>query len=168
MLRMHVRRVPAIDPEGPYDDTIVEGSLALALPLPEPEPVAPLRLVPDEEEAEADEFDPVRTPRADLPPPGPRAEMLVRALLEVLAGDRPVTQLARWTTPKVYEQIEGMLEPRGPRPWAGTLRGVHVTEPADGVAEVAAIVRRGPRSGAVALRLEGLDGRWLVTAVQVG
>ena len=37
-----------------------------------------------------------------------------------------------------------------------------------GSVEVAAIVRRGPRSGAVALRLEGLDGRWLITAIEVG
>jgi hypothetical protein len=45
---------------------------------------------------------------------------------------------------------------------------VRLTEPADGVAEVAATVRRGRRTTAVALRLEGLDGRWQCTALEVG
>jgi hypothetical protein len=45
---------------------------------------------------------------------------------------------------------------------------VHVTSPFDGVAEVAATVRRGPRVTAVALRLEGLDGRWQCTALHLG
>jgi hypothetical protein len=45
---------------------------------------------------------------------------------------------------------------------------VHVAEPADGVAEVAAMVRRGARTTAVAVRLEGLDGRWQCTAVELG
>ena len=43
-----------------------------------------------------------------------------------------------------------------------------MSEPVDGVAEVAALVRRGARSTAVALRLEGLDGRWQCTALELG
>ena len=35
-------------------------------------------------------------------------------------------------------------------------------------AEVAALVRRGVRTTAVALRLEGLDGRWQCTALELG
>ena len=50
----------------------------------------------------------------------------------------------------------------------GVVRSVHVSLPADGVAEVAALVRRGARSTAVALRLEGLDGRWQCTALELG
>jgi hypothetical protein len=45
---------------------------------------------------------------------------------------------------------------------------VRVTEPADGVAEVSALVRRGLRVTAVALRLEGMDGRWQCTALELG
>jgi hypothetical protein len=43
-----------------------------------------------------------------------------------------------------------------------------VSEPADGVAEVCALVRRGARSTAVALRMEGMDGRWQCTAIELG
>jgi hypothetical protein len=50
----------------------------------------------------------------------------------------------------------------------GVVRSLHVSEPADGVAEVCALVRRGGRSTAVALRLEGMDGRWKCTAIELG
>ena len=48
------------------------------------------------------------------------------------------------------------------------VRSVHVSEPADGVAEACAVVDTGPRRRAVALRLEGMDGRWQCTALQLG
>jgi len=54
------------------------------------------------------------------------------------------------------------------RVWAGRLRRLIVSEPADGVAEVTAVVERGPRTRALALRMEGRDGRWVVTALQMG
>ena len=46
--------------------------------------------------------------------------------------------------------------------------GVRVSEPDDGVAEVAAVVHRRHRVQAIALRLEGRDGRWVVTVLQCG
>jgi hypothetical protein len=69
------------------------------------------------------------------------------------------------------------------RPWAASVRSVRVCEPADGVAEVSAVVvgleavaatkgRTGAagrrRCRAVALRLEGVDGRWMMTALTMG
>jgi hypothetical protein len=48
------------------------------------------------------------------------------------------------------------------------LHSLHFAEPADGVAEVAAIVRIGDRFRAIALRLEGLDGRWRCVRLQIG
>ena len=45
---------------------------------------------------------------------------------------------------------------------------LHVTEPADGVAEVAAVLRIENRFRALALRLEGLDGRWRCVRLQIG
>jgi hypothetical protein len=45
---------------------------------------------------------------------------------------------------------------------------VRVCEPVDGVAEISAVARRSGRAHAVAARLEGLDGRWRCTAVQIG
>jgi len=51
----------------------------------------------------------------------------------------------------------------GVRPGSGDVRSLHVQEREDGVAEVCATVRRGQRMAAVALRLEGLGGRWTCT-----
>jgi len=95
----------------------------------------------------------------------------VQALMEVLAGDRPVGQLVRWTSAEVLDEVSALTLPPATgrvRTSRGVVRSVHVSEPVDGVAEVAALVRRGRRCSAVALRLEGLDGRWQCTAVELG
>ena len=164
----------------------VQGTLALSFLLPSGLPAAPLpdagpqlRLVPDlpgHRPLTGDDrmdFGPQPTARVALPDPRAWARRLVQALVEVLAGDRPLTQLVRWTSTDVYEEVTALLPVRRPgRPPAAPVRAavgsVHLTEPADGVAEVAATVRRGRRTTAVALRLEGLDGRWQCTALEVG
>lgn len=168
----------------------VQGTLALAFVLPSGLPAAPrpaptLRLVPDPQalpwrraaaaDRDADDFGPQPTCRAELPEPRHWAGRFVQALVEVLAGDRPLPQLVRWTSTEVYEDVAALLPPSNRRAGGAAeadtraaVRSVHLTEPADGVAEVAATVRRGRRSTAVALRLEGLDGRWQCTALEVG
>ncbi len=169
---------PAIPVEPPYDDPDRPGPLprhpgevTLALDWT---PARPLRLVPayagPPVPGEEPDFEPVRTPRSQLPPPGPRAATLVRALLEAFAGDRPAGQLMRWTTPELFARVERLVRrpQHSARPWAGTLRRVHVCEPAPGIAEIAAVVDDGRRTSAMALRLEGVDGRWLMTELQLG
>jgi hypothetical protein len=149
--------------------------------LPAPGPVTWRRtpgLVPD---PDLDDFGPQPTRRAQLPEPRAWGGRLVQALVEVLAGDRPAGQLVRWTSSEVYDDVTALVPmPSRPRPGRRALppgaglparaavRSVHVTEPADGVAEVAATVTRGRRTTAVALRLEGLDGRWQCTALELG
>jgi len=96
----------------------------------------------------------------------------VQATLEVLAGRRPVQQLMTVTSETVYAALLARVgAARVPgRQRIGTLpqlRSVHVGEPADGVAEVTAVVRQGDRHRAVAVRLEGYDGRWRCTAFHV-
>ena len=51
---------------------------------------------------------------------------------------------------------------------AGRVRSVHMSEPRDGVVEVCAIVQREARATAIALRLDGVDGRWQCTALTFG
>jgi len=197
-----LRRLPLPAWEPPYDDEVgppalvrtgrnensaaVQGTLALAFLLPSGVPAVPevplelvcppdLRLVAP---AEADEvldeaeFGPQPTPRAALPEPRTWAGRFVQAVVEVLAGDRPVSQLVRWTTTEVYDDVACRItsgaRPGSPTPARAVVRSVHVTEPADGVAEVSALVRRGIRCTAVALRLEGMDGRWQCTALELG
>ncbi|GAB3593000.1 hypothetical protein GCM10027446_14550 [Angustibacter peucedani] len=120
-----------------------------------------------------DDFGPVPTGRAELPDPQRWSHRLVQVLVEVMGGHRPATQLLRWTTPEVYERVRALTLPR-PRPGArpGTrrpvVRSVRVCEPADGVAEVGAVVLGTHRAHALAVRLEGRDGRWRVTALECG
>lgn len=188
-------RLPRVEP--PYDDEwvgfgrandridepsgAVQGTLALALHEPvEAWPPPPLWLVPTQADAvpcddPADSVppdDPVfaRQPTETIALPAPRlaAARLVPALLEVLAGDRPARQLCRVTAPALLADLERRTLRRHSRTCPASLRSLHVCEPVSGVAEVAAVVQRGQRVSALALRMEGLDGRWLVTALQVG
>jgi hypothetical protein len=90
--------------------------------------------------------------------------------LEVMAGRRPVTQLRGVTTPRLFAALSGGRRPRWCAEGTAPLMvgRVHVCEPVDGVAEVSVVVRRAGRAHAVAARLEGLDGRWRCTALQIG
>ena len=107
-----------------------------------------------------------RTATEHLPPARRAASVLARALVEVLSSRRPVAQLRVHCAPDIYA---GLLE----RPFAGHqalphLMNVRVCEPADGVAEVSAVFRRADRVRAIAFRIQGVDGRWRITALQLG
>ena len=157
----------------------VQGTLALDWQLPGEvaavPAVTPLRLVPREPALDAD-TDPavavVATSRHDLPDPGAWAAQLVQAVLEVLGHERPRSQLVRWLAPDVYADLGVHLAARRPPATRGgrprrTVSSVHVFEPADGVVEATAVVVGGRRARAVALRLEGWDGRWRCTRLAV-
>ncbi len=152
--RPALRIVPAPVSAPPYDDEPGAPLLRLVLPLLEPS---------EEDPWAAAE----RTPVAALPGARDFAHGLISAVLEVVAGVRPVKQLRRDTTPEVYTALADSLPARpkttGERPSRRTVRSLHVQERAEGVAEVCATVLRGDRVLAVALRLEGMDGRWKCT-----
>ena len=143
-----------------------QGSLALAFSAAEAEA--------DDEEVDRD-FGPQPTASRHLPEPAAACTALVRAVVEVLGGSRPSSQLARWLTSDVYAALQrraGLAARlrRGAAPAVhhAVVRRVRVCEPRDGVVEACAVVIDGGRVRAVALRLEGLDGRWRATAVEVG
>lgn len=119
-----------------------------------------------------DDFGPVPTRSADLPDPLTWSRGLAQVVVEVLAGLRPASQLLRWTTTLVHEQIRRLAVQPSPDHRRTTrrpvVRSVRVCEPADGVAEVSAVVCGQRRTEALALRLEGGDGRWRLTVLQVG
>ena len=86
----------------------------------------------------------------------------------------PLHQLSPYFSRPVFHRLERHFAStlRGTGAQAGpdnraSVRSVHVCEPTDGVAELAAVVRRGSRMAAIALRLEGVDGRWQCTALQL-
>jgi hypothetical protein len=123
-----------------------------------------------------DEFGPQRTPRDQLPEPQLWSARLVQAFVEVHAGLRPAAQLIRWTTTAVQDTISRQPSLSATasatdvrtRRHGEVVRSVRASEPVDGVVEVSAVVQRGDRCRAIALRLEGIDGRWQCTAVQLG
>jgi hypothetical protein len=169
---LHVRPVPPLD--GPYDDErpepppLVAGSLALAFPPPSRASV-PLRLVPP---AGGVSVAIAPTRRELLPDPRQWTARLAQAIAEVLAGARPPGQLARVATLDVLQLLERAAGRLGSRPGAPRQRpivgSVHVSEPCDGVAEACAVVDTGPRRRALALRLEGVNGQWRCTELQIG
>jgi hypothetical protein len=162
-----VYRLPTPPGEPPYDDERepdapqpAPGQTALALSF---RLAGGLPAAPDIEYDDTLVAQP--TPRAELPDPRPWAARFAQASSEVLAGFRPVGQLLRWTTVAVYDELGAAVGSLRDRP---VLRSVRVTEPRDGVAEACALVRTGPRTRALALRLEGYDGRWRCTALEFG
>lgn len=117
-----------------------------------------------------DDFGPAWSSRADLPDARDAGRRLITLTLEALAGRRPLTQLQPLTSPGVFAALAGGRRPRwcaeGSSPLV--IGQVRLCEPVDGVAEVTAVARRAGRAHAVAARLEGIDGRWRCTALQVG
>lgn len=101
---------------------------------------------------------------------------LVQAVAEVVAGDRPIGQLIRWTDGAVYADLNRRVRLLGLTTTAGSrgcrerafVHSVRVSAPAARVAEIAAHLRHGGRSRAVALRLEARRDRWVCTALQLG
>ena len=115
-------------------------------------------------------FGPTWSLRADLPDPRGAGRRLITLTLEALAGRRPLAQVRSMTSMGVFAALSGGRRPRWCAEGAAPLLvgRVHVCEPVDGVAEVSTVVRRGGRAHAVAARLEGVDGRWRCTALQIG
>ena len=65
----------------------------------------------------------------------------------------------------VRDALPGML-PGADR--VAVMYAAPVADHADGVAEVSAVVHDRGRVRAIAMRLSGVDGRWLVTVLQIG
>lgn len=122
----------------------------------------------------AEYFAPQRTPSSDLPDPLPLVKNLTIGVLEVLAGVRDVDQLARWLGEDAYRALvtRANLSAR-----ARSARGVaavrpahrilteRTCDPADGVLEAVVVISGPVRTRAVAMRLEGWDGRWRATSL---
>ena len=99
------------------------------------------------------------------------------AVVEIVGGDRPVSQLLRWTTPEVYQDLarRAHLVARavGRRPGTGGIQSVrpqlvaaHTSFVSERCAEVSLHVRYGDRSRAVAARFELIRDRWQVSALE--
>lgn len=103
------------------------------------------------------------------------ASRFLQAVVEVVASERPLPQLARWTAPDVYEAVARAQRAvaarrrdsvaRTSRPYVAS---VHVCQLRADTAEVAARVVGGRRSRALAARLDFERDRWTCTALHFG
>lgn len=114
----------------------------------------------------------------ELPEAAGWSARIGQALIEVMHGARPPAQVLRWTSAEVYTVVarRGALAARraGHQRRQGEgitrrvrVRSARVCHPRDDVTEASLVVVDGRRVRALAMRLEGRDGRWVVTALQV-
>jgi len=153
-----------------------QGALALDFPLPSGLPAVPR--APELTLVVGGTRPPAAAGRPGCPVPAARdwAGRFVQAVVEVIAGDRPLQQLIRWTDERVYTDLSRRVRILGLTTSAAArhrtershVRSVHIYQPHPGAAEVAAHVRHGARSRAVAARLEADRGRWTCTALSLG
>jgi hypothetical protein len=162
---------------GPVPLASVQGTLALDLdPRRDPPPVPAGRpgFAGHAEPAGADVIPIDRHRRRELER---WAWRYAQAAVEIVGGDRPVSQLLRWTTREVYDDLgrRAQLVARagGHRPGQGQVQpvrpvvaGVHSCFVGADVAEVSVHVRYGGHSRALAARFERLDGRWQCNALE--
>lgn len=170
-------------PGGRSGPTYQQRTLDLEFAIPAVDPVipkliAPMRLIhsntwtnPDSEEDDGF-FERQPTGTANLPAAEPWAHRFAQMLSEVAQGTRPAGQLRKWVTPKVLATLRPQVastkasRARSGRTTPAVVKRVRVDQPTDGVAEVAAVVRSRRRAYALALRLEGWDGRWICTQAE--
>ena len=134
---------------------------------------------------DADPPGPSLTFSAGRPADGPAdpvvawSRQFAQVIAEILAGARSPRQLAPWTTERVRDRIILLTQTLTPgqRP---RIRRIVTSRPAARVVEMTVVLSFGPRSRALALRLEQLPGRqpapglparparWLCTEIEVG
>ncbi|ACZ31519.1 TonB family protein [Xylanimonas cellulosilytica DSM 15894] len=121
--------------------------------------------------------EPVAEPAAStLPDPTAMCCTVVRAAVEVLHGDRPAAQLARWLTPLLLDQLTErarLLREAAPSAAAArTTRPVQVRrirlERRGETAEATVIVEDQGRCRAAAVRLEAHRGQWRLSVLELG
>ncbi|MDX1888607.1 Rv3235 family protein [Mycolicibacterium sp. 050158] len=169
--RIPTRRTSFTSPVVDYEPPPV--GLPAAVACPPPSPAALHRHTPRP-------LRPVRAPGSDLPPREPRppraaavfADTALRRVLEVTDRRRPVAQLRPLVASSLFDAVaattrkassEGPAVLRRVRLRSAEMRDDEVT-----VAEVFATYSRGQRIRAIAGRVELANGRWVITALQVG
>jgi hypothetical protein len=108
------------------------------------------------------EFAPKPTSAADLPDIHEMTFQFIHNVLEIWAGRRSASQVQAMCHHLIYADLQRKA---GQQKLVGRIRKIKVTEPLDGIIESTVTVRYDDRLRAVAIRFEGLDGRWLCTAL---
>ena len=126
---------------------------------------AKLYLVPSTfgEELELDDL-PTPTSATELPELHAWTMKFIVSVVEIWAGRRQPAQLISWCHRVIYMEL---LRNSGSQKEIGKIKSIHQSEPLDGICESTALIRYGDRLRAVVIRFEGVDGRWLCTALKM-
>ena len=154
----------------------VQGALALELV---PRLAPPLAVVPEPTIPPVSDRDVVPVATATRRELESWARRYGQAAAEVATGDRPASQVLRWSTSRVYEDLvrRGLLVARAGRHSTGMgrerrivarpqLRSARISFVAGHIVEASFHVKYGERSRAIAARFEVLDDRWQCSALE--
>jgi hypothetical protein len=171
---VQLRTVPSTAP--PYDDELLPTTAPRPdrHPLTSSQPGPAARPTPGGRPVPSGQRGPASQPAADRPA---FATKFAQVLVESLAGTRPPRQLASWTTERAKSRIQrmGPLLAAGHRP---QLRRVVAHHPAPDVIEMTIIIAVGPRTRALAIRLQHFPpprtapsqprrpGKWICTDIE--
>jgi hypothetical protein len=108
------------------------------------------------------EFAPKPTSAADLPDIHEMTSQFIHNVVEIWAGRRSASQVQAMCHRLIYADLQRKA---GQQKLVGRVRKIKITEPLDGIIESTVTVRYDDRLRVVAIRFEGLDGRWLCTAL---
>jgi hypothetical protein len=149
------------DPEEDWQHLVLE---MFRPELPEPILKKPrLYLVPSTFGEEYDaEFAPEPTSASELPDIDELIFQFIHKVVEIWAGRRSASQVQAMCHHLIYSDLQRRA---GQQKLVGRVRKIKVTQPLDGVSESTVTVRYADRLRVVAIRFEGLDGRWLCTAL---
>jgi hypothetical protein len=147
------------------DEDFLHPVLEIFKPAPKIEEVKKPRLylVPSTFGEEFDsEFAPQPTSASELPDIQPLLFQFIHNAVEIWAGRRSPQQLQAMCHYKVYSELQ---KSAASLKEIGRVRKTRITQPLDGVCEATVTLRFGDRLRVVAIRFEGLDGRWLCTCL---
>jgi hypothetical protein len=132
---------------------------------PLPQQSAKLYLIPSNfgEEYEPG-FEPVPTSASELPDLHTWTMKFAVSVVEIWAGRRQPAQLISRCHRHIYMQL---LKQVGSQKEIGRIRTIHQSQPLDGICESTITVRYGDRLRAMVIRFEGVDKRWLCTALRL-
>lgn len=108
------------------------------------------------------EFAPEPTSAADLPDINDLTFQFIHNVVEIWAGRRSASQVQTMCHHLIFADLQRNA---GQQKLVGRIRKIKVTQPLDGISESTVTIRYGDRLRVVAIRFEGLDGRWLCTAL---
>jgi hypothetical protein len=101
---------------------------------------------------------------SDLPDGDLWAKRFIVLALEVMSGVRPIAQMSRWCSRKVFTYLIENINLKKSIPKLGRL---HIGKPTEECMEVVLLLHSPVRKRALLARFEALDGRWLCTCLQI-